>query len=135
MTDILLLLVNVTDLEPDILLGQGTRRLIDDKLEALVVVSTHLIHGNDSVTYIETLRKLLLLLVNYSEAEINLVGLFEFRCHTHDLGERLLRMIKRAIAIVQNTNAVPQLRLLSTGQHRARQEVANRRQPTLGSRR
>lgn len=39
-TYVLLLLVDMADLEPDVLLGQGTRRLIDDKFEALLTVST-----------------------------------------------------------------------------------------------
>lgn len=80
---VLLLLVNVTNLEPDILLGQGTRRLVDNEFEAL-----------------QTLGELLLLLVYDTQTEVNLVCLFEIGCHAHDLGESLLRMIEGSVTII-----------------------------------
>lgn len=43
--------------------------------------------------YIQTLVKLLLLLVYYAKAEVDLVCLLEGRFHTHDLGESLLGML------------------------------------------
>jgi hypothetical protein len=63
-------------------------------------------------TYIQTLVELLLLFVNYAEAEINLVGLFEVRLHAHDLREGLFGMLERTITIVENTNAIPKFGLL-----------------------
>lgn len=96
---VLLLLVDVTNLEPNILLSQGTRWLVDNELETL-----------------QTLLELLLLLVYDTEAEINLVGLFEFGSHAHDLGESLLRMVQRTVAIIQYSDPIPQLRFLWVAQ-------------------
>lgn len=44
-------------------------------------------------THLKTLVELLLLLVYYSETEINLVSLVEVGLHLHHLGEGLLRML------------------------------------------
>jgi hypothetical protein len=63
-------------------------------------------------TYVQTLIKLLLLLVDYAKAEVNLVGLLKSGLHTHDLREGLFGMLQRAIAIIKYTNAVPKLGLL-----------------------
>jgi len=63
-------------------------------------------------TYIQTLVELLLLLVYYAEAKVDLVCLLEVGLHAHDLRESLFGMLQRAITIVQDANAVPQLRLL-----------------------
>lgn len=63
-------------------------------------------------TYIQALVELLLLLVYYSQAEINLICLLEVGFHAHDLGEGFFGVLKRAIAVVQNTNAVPEFGLL-----------------------
>lgn len=41
-------------------------------------------------SYLETGRKLLLLLVNYAEAEVNFVGLLEVRLHAHHLRKGFL---------------------------------------------
>ena len=65
------------------------------------------------VTYVQTLVELLLLLVYYTQAEIDLVCLLEVGLHAHDLGEGLLRVLKGAVAVVQDTNAVPKLRFLN----------------------
>ena len=46
------------------------------------------------VTYIQTLRKLLLLLVNYAKPEINFVGLFKVRLHLHNLRECFLGVLQ-----------------------------------------
>jgi hypothetical protein len=54
----------------------------------------------------------LLLLVNYTEPEVDFVGLFEVRLHAHDLREGLFGMLKRSIAIVENANAIPKFRFL-----------------------
>ena len=57
--------------------------------------------------YLQTLLKFLLLLVYDSEAEVDLIGLVKFGLHSHDLRKSLLCVLKRPIAIVQDTNAVP----------------------------
>lgn len=51
-------------------------------------------------TYLQTLAKLLLLLVNDTEAEIDLIGLLEFGGHAHNLRESLLGVIERPVAII-----------------------------------
>jgi hypothetical protein len=88
----------MTNLEIDVLLGEWARGIVDDVLEAF-----------------QTLAELLLLFVNDSEAEINFVGLFKVGGHAHDLGESLLGMVERAIAIVEDTDSVPEFWLLPEG--------------------
>jgi hypothetical protein len=76
-------------------------------------VHVRTVHANIfAYTYIQTLVELLLLLVYYAEAEVDLVCLLEVGLHSHDLRESLFSVLQRAIAIVQDANAVPQLRLL-----------------------
>jgi hypothetical protein len=55
---------------------------------------------------------LLLLLVNYTEAEVDFVGLFEVGLHAHDLRKRFFGMLERPIAIVEDANTVPKFRFL-----------------------
>ena len=88
-------------------------------------------------TYLETLVVLVLLLVYDTQTEVDLVGLFELGGHTHDLRKGLLGMIQRAVAIVQNTNTVPQLGFLQeiNNQQLMRSDNANPKLLTLGSRR
>lgn len=88
----------MTDLEVNVLLSQRPRRIIDDVLEA-----------------VQTLLVFLLLLVNDAQTEVNLVGLLEVGRHVHDLRERLLGMLERPVAIVENANPIPQLGLLVQG--------------------
>jgi hypothetical protein len=66
--EVFLLLVNMSNLEPDVKLGKRSWRIAHDISEA-----------------VKTLGELVLLLVYYTETEINLVGLFEFGIHAHDL--------------------------------------------------
>lgn len=70
------------------------------------------IRGEKEDAYIQALRILLLLLVYDTEAEVNLVGLFEGRLHLHHLGECLLSVLERAVPIVQYSYAVPELGFL-----------------------
>lgn len=83
LTYIFLLLMYVPDLKPYILLGQGSRGIIDDVSEAF-----------------ETLREFLLLLVDYAQAKVYLICLLESGLHTHNLGECFLGVLERSIAIV-----------------------------------
>lgn len=59
------------------------------------------------MSYLETLLIFGLLLVNYAETKVDLICLFEVRLHAHDLRKSLFRMLKRAIAIIENADAVP----------------------------
>ena len=66
--------MHVANLEPDILLGERSGRVRYNVLKAL-----------RRTTNLETLLELLLLLVDYPKPEVNLVGFFEIRLHSHDL--------------------------------------------------
>ena len=55
---------------------------------------------HSKTTYIQTLTKLLRLLVYYSQAEVDFIGLFKIGFHAHDLRKGLLGMLKATIAIV-----------------------------------
>lgn len=89
---IFLLLVDVTDLEPNVFLAERSRRVINDVLEAF-----------------QARLKLLLLLVYYAESEIDLVGLFKSWFHAHDLGEGFFGVLETAVTVIENTYAVPEL--------------------------
>jgi hypothetical protein len=107
------LLVNVTNLEPYVLLGQWTWRILNNVFKALGKSMNDPVSVSNR-TYFQTLSELLLLLVYYAETEIDFIRLLEVWLHSHDLRESLFGMFKRAIAIIQNTNAIPELRLLET---------------------
>lgn len=62
--------------------------------------------------YLQTLVVLLLLLVDNPQTKVYLVCFFEIRLHTHHLRESLFGMFQRAIAIVQDTNTIPQFGFL-----------------------
>lgn len=64
------------------------------------------------LTYIKTLTELLLLLVYYAQAEVNLVGLLKLWRHAHNLRKGLFGVVEGSIAIVQDANTVPQLGFL-----------------------
>ena len=57
--------------------------------------------------YFKTLLVFLLLLVNYTKAKVDFVGLLEVGLHAHDLGKRFFGMLQRAIAIIKNSTTVP----------------------------
>jgi hypothetical protein len=58
------------------------------------------------------LVELLLLLVYYAQAEINFIRLLKGGLHSHDLRKRLLGMLEGAIAIIENTNTIPEFGFL-----------------------
>ena len=101
----------MTDLEPNVFLSEGLWRIGNDVTEALQesggVISRFWLN-----THIETCRVFLLLLVYYPEAEVNLVGFFKVWRHAHNLGECLLGMLERTIAVIEDANAIPQPWLL-----------------------
>lgn len=63
-------------------------------------------------SYLQTLLELLLLLVYYTEAEVDLVGFLKSRIHAHDLGKGFFGVLERAIAIVEDTDTIPELGFL-----------------------
>lgn len=108
---ILLLLVHMTNLEPDVFFGKRSRRIGDNVFETLPKCQKNravLSRTSD----LQALIVLLLLLVDNAKSKVDFVGLLEIRLHAHDLGERFLGMLKRSIAIVEYANTVPQFRLL-----------------------
>lgn len=64
------------------------------------------------MTYVETLSELGLLLIYYPESEVDLVGLVKVWGNGHDLRKGFLGVIVASVSIVQNSNAVPQRRVL-----------------------
>jgi hypothetical protein len=68
---------------------------------------------NKKSTNLKTLLKFLLLFVNYSKSEINFVGFFEVWLHPHDLRKCLLCVLKRAVSVIEDANAVPQFGFLA----------------------
>ena len=62
--------------------------------------------------YLKTLGELGLLLIYYTESEIDLIRLFEVGLDLHHLREGFLGVIKATIPIIENTNPVPQHRIL-----------------------
>jgi hypothetical protein len=66
----------------------------------------------DIGTHVQTLVELLLLLVDYAEAKVDLVGLFEVGFHAHHLREGFFGMLKRSVAVIQDSNPVPELGFL-----------------------
>lgn len=63
-------------------------------------------------TYIQALVELLLLFINYAKAEVYFVGFFKTGLHPHNLRKGFFGMLKGAIAIVKDSNAIPKLGLL-----------------------
>lgn len=87
--------------------------------------------------YIQTVAEFLLLLVYYAQAEVDFVGLFKVRGHTHNLGESLLGMVERTVAVVEYSNSIPEFWLLQSTAAVSVTRLRNviERIPTLGSRR
>ena len=94
LTHIFLLLVYMTNLEPDIFFVQWSRRILDDVFETLFDISQCDQVWNMALAHLKTLRKLLLLLVDYAQPEVDFVGFLEVGLHSHDLGEGLLGMLE-----------------------------------------
>jgi hypothetical protein len=64
------------------------------------------------VTNLKRRLVLLLLLVDYTQSEINFIGLLEVWLHAHDLRERFLGMLERTVAIIEYADAIPKFGLL-----------------------
>lgn len=65
-----------------------------------------------SSTYLQTLLVLRLLLVYYSQTEIDLICLVKLWRHAHDLGKCLFCMIEGSIAVIEYSDAIPQFGFL-----------------------
>ena len=85
-TYVFLLLVNMTDLEPDVFLCQRARWVLDDIFEALgwsqLTAVSSLLH---CVSYLQALTILLLLFVYNTQPKVDLVRFFEVWLHMHHL--------------------------------------------------
>ena len=79
----------MANLEPNIFLRERCRRVLNNVLEAL-----------------QTQVVLLLLLVDYAEAEVNLVCLLKIWGHAHNLRESLLCVLVGSITVVQDSDTV-----------------------------
>lgn len=112
LTHVFLLFVDMADLEPDVLFTEWPWRIADNVFEALSIVSVRVKSKTRSATNLKTLLVFVLLLVYDAQAEVDLIGLLKVGLHAHDLGEGFLCMIKRPIAVIEYTYAVPQFGLL-----------------------
>ena len=65
------------------------------------------------VTNLETLVEFLLLLVDYTEAKVDLVGLLKIGLQFHDLRKCFLGVLERTVPIVEDSYAIPKLGLLN----------------------
>jgi len=63
--------------------------------------------GPNILTYIQTLFVFLLLFVDNAEAEVYLIRLLKVGLHVHDLRKCFFGVLKGAVAIIENTNAIP----------------------------
>lgn len=107
--------MNVANLEPYIVLSERLGRRRNDVPEALQKVSIFdqvLLFGNYSITYFQTVDKLRLLLVDYTQPEVNLIGLIKVRLDLHNLGKGLLGIVVTSITIIQYANSIPKHRIL-----------------------
>lgn len=131
-TYVLLLLVNVSDLEPNVLLRKGSWRGVYNVLEALGARWSAPYHGKrDFVAYVERLAILLLLFVNDAEAEVYLVSLVEIGLDVHDVAKCLFGMVERAVPVIKNADAVPKTGFLLLVQFFDRQ-ARRKSQQTFG---
>lgn len=89
---VLLLLIDVSNLEPNVHLAERMRRI-----------------SQDLVKTFERLLVALKLLVNDAEPEINLIRLFEIGIHMKDARKGFFGMLEGAIAVVEDADAIPQL--------------------------
>jgi hypothetical protein len=106
--------MHMTNLEPYIFFRQRPWRVIDNIAETLRW-TTQLAKAKRldcKAIYLEALLVLRLLFVDYTETKIDLVGLLEIGLHTHDLREGFFGELKRPIAVVENTNAIPEFGIL-----------------------
>jgi hypothetical protein len=95
----------MSDLEPNILNGQWFGWIRNNISKAL---SCQLGQCTMS-THVQTFRILGLLLIDYTQAKVDFVGLVKVWGHAHDLTESFLCVVQRAVTVIQYTNSVPKL--------------------------
>ena len=84
LTNVFLLFMNVSNLEPDVFLIQWTRWISDDVFKALERSVLRLAIDRCR-TCLQTLLKFLLLLIDYAKSEVDLVGFLKVWLHAHYL--------------------------------------------------
>lgn len=85
-TYVFLLLVNMANLKPNVLLGERSRGIVDNVFEALMQFSSmHQLMCCLAQSYLQAFAEFLLLLVNYAQSKVYLVGFLKVRCHVHYL--------------------------------------------------
>ena len=99
--------MDVADLEPNVFFCQRPRRVCNDVFEALEYCLATLMAVEKIESYLQTLVVFLLLFVNYPEAEVYLIRLFEVGLHTHHLGEGFLCVLKGSVTIIKYSDTVP----------------------------
>ena len=111
---VFLLFVHMANLKPDVLLGEGMRWRVNNVLEALQRSLVSKIAGVEIIVgiYLKTLVIFLLLLVDYAQAEVDLVRLLEIRLHLHDLRKCFFGVVQRPVAVIQDADTIPKFRLL-----------------------
>lgn len=113
MTYILLLLIDVTNLEPDISVGEGTGRITKYTIKAgerLFIFS--LLFVDDAETEKDFVRLVEVLSVVVSKTcQKTRRGKFTF-VHAKDRGEGLLGVIEGAVSVIEDANAIPEFWVL-----------------------
>lgn len=104
--------MDMTDLKPDIFLGQGPRRTLDYILEALGTHQQVWACSRKASTYLQALRVLLLLLVDYTKTEVYFIGLVKVWLHEHHLRKGFFGVLKRAVSVVEDTDPIPKFGFL-----------------------
>jgi hypothetical protein len=85
--------MNMANLKPDVLFSQWCGWHRNYVSETLQESQTGVTSISLKVAYLETLLIFLLLLVDYSQTEINFVRLLKIWLHTHDLRECFFGML------------------------------------------
>lgn len=101
------MLVDVTDLKPDILFGQWSGWYSDNVSKTLELVSDLWNGIHTRKAYLKTLLIFLLLFIDYAEAKVDFISLLKVGLHAHHLGESFFRVFKRSISIIEDTNSIP----------------------------
>jgi hypothetical protein len=86
--------MDMANLEPYVLFVEWPWGISHDVLETLQTDVSKRTRCCLVSTYFQTLLKLLLLLVDYTEPEIDLICLFEIGLHPHHLTESLFGVLK-----------------------------------------
>ena len=95
-TDIFLLLMHVTNLEPNVFFIQWAWRIVDDVSKTLHITQSASYHQPSALqfTHLQALLKFLLLFIDYAKSEIDFICLLKVWLHPHDLRECFFSMIQ-----------------------------------------